>query len=179
MACEDMVLSGRCHTRVGSSSVLQEDTLDIALYTPNDRAACLRIFDSNVPHFFASNERGRFIAFLEALPWPFWVARIQTIDTVVGCGGVSLANEGQAVWLRWGMVESGHHRQGFGRQLLEARLDWITVQPQVEIVRVATTAEPSGFFLRMGFKLIEVVEDEYGLGIDRYDLVLPMVSAPS
>jgi hypothetical protein len=159
--------------------VLQEGTLDIAPYTPNDRAACLRIFDSNVPHFFASNERGKFIAFLDALPGPFWVARIQPGGTVVGCGGVSLANEGRAAWLRWGMVETGHHRQGVGSQLLQARLDWITVQPQVEIVRVATTTEPSGFFLRMGFELIRVVEDGFDLGIDRYDLILPMVLAQS
>jgi GNAT superfamily N-acetyltransferase len=159
--------------------VLQGGTLDIAQYTPNDQAACLRIFDSNVPQFFASNERGKFIAFLDALPGPFWVARIQTGDTVVGCGGVSLANEGRSAWLRWGMVETGHHRQGVGRQLLETRLDWITVQPQVEIVSVATTAEPSGFFLRMGFELIRVVEHGFGLGIDRYDLMLPIVSVQS
>lgn len=157
----------------------QHALFDIVQYTPDDRAACLRVFDSNLPDFFSPSERVIFAPFLEALPEPFWVARTQPEDAVAGCCGVSLADAGRTAWLRWGMIDVGHHRQGGGRQLLTARLDWIKTQPAVETVRVATTAGPSGFFLRMGFDLTGVIQDKYGQGIDRYDLVLTVRPTPS
>ncbi len=43
-------------------------TFSIEPYTPNDHAACLRIFDSNTPRFFTREERSAFAAFLDALP---------------------------------------------------------------------------------------------------------------
>jgi GNAT superfamily N-acetyltransferase len=141
-------------------------------YAIADREACLRVFDSNTPGFFAPEERATFAAFLDAPPGPFWVARVAGTGAVVGCGGVSLAPDGSA-WLRWGMVDGGSHRRGLGRQLLAARLGWIATQPGATTIRVATSAAASGFFQRLGFALLRVTADAYGPRLDRHDLVLP------
>ncbi len=147
-------------------------TIDVDPYTSGDRAACLRVMESNTPGFFAPDERAGFAVFLDAPPGPFWVARAGSDRTVVGCGGVSIADDGRTAWLRWGMVAVEHHGRGVGRRLMEVRLRWIGTQTTVETIRVATIGKASGFFQRMGFELVGVIRDRYGPGIDRHDLVL-------
>ncbi len=147
-------------------------TFSVKPYTPNDRAACLRVFDSNTPRFFTPEERSAFAAFLDALPGPFWVVLGQPDEGVIGCGGMSVPDEGRSAWLRWGMIAAEHHGRGIGRRLLEIRLRWIATQPMVETIRVATTGAVSPFFARMGFNLVQVIEGYYGPGMARYDLEL-------
>lgn len=144
--------------------------IDIYPCTQVDYPACMAIFDSNVPAFFAHSERESFAQFLNALPGPFWVVRDRSSGTVVGCGGLSIADEGATAWLRWGMVLAGSQGQGIGRRLLEARLKWLDAQPQVRRTRVATTGQASGFFQRMGFELTASAKENYGPGLDRCDL---------
>src|SRR5687767_14181886 len=94
--------------------------IDIDPYTQADYPACMAIFDSNVPAYFAHSEREGFAHFLNSPPGPFWVARSRSSGTVVGCGGLSITDEGAAAWLRWGMVLAGSQMQGIGRRLIEA-----------------------------------------------------------
>jgi RimJ/RimL family protein N-acetyltransferase len=143
-------------------------------FRSGDVAGCLRVFETNVPGFLAVDERLFFQAFLANLPGPFWIARMRDGEsgTIVGCGGVSLTDEGRTAWLRWGLVDASLHRQGIGKRLLNVRMDWIATQPAIERIRVATTAKVSGFFERAGFRLVKAAKDYYGAGLDRHDLVL-------
>ncbi len=159
--------------------MIRESAVDIDLYTPGDRVACLRVFDSNGPRFVTPEERAGFAAFLDALPRPFWVARLQATGAVTGCDGVSITDEGRTAWLRCGMVAAEHHGRRIGRLLIAARLRWIGTQPAVEAIRVATTGEASGFFRRRGFDLVGVIENHYGPGMDRHDLMLRETSRQS
>ena len=146
------------------------DHVAICRYEIHDRAGCLQVFASNTPRFFAYSERAAFAVFLDVLPGPFWVARFPESSIVIGCGGVSLADDGTVAWLRWGMVHAAHHRQSVGTQLLQARLAWIQRQQTITRVRVATTAPVRGFFERMGFAVVAVTADGFGTGMTRYDL---------
>ncbi|MCA9859048.1 MAG: GNAT family N-acetyltransferase [Thermomicrobiales bacterium] len=144
--------------------------IDIHPYTQDDYLGCVAIFDSNVPEFFAPSEREGFAHFLSSLPGPFWVVRDRPAGTIVGCGGLSIADGGTTAWLRWGMVLAGRQRQGIGRRLIDARLQWLDAQPGIKSVRVATTAQVSGFFQHMGFERTTTAKDKYGPGLDRCDL---------
>lgn len=144
--------------------------IEIDPYTRSDYSACLAIFDSNVPAFFATSEREGFARFLDSLPGPFWVVRDRSSGMVVGCGGLSIADEGATAWLRWGMVLAGSQMQGIGRRLIEVRLQWLDSQPKVKRIRIATTGQACGFFQRMGFELTTTAQEPYGPGLDRYDL---------
>lgn len=46
-------------------------------HEPTARAACLTVFDSNVPRFFREEERPEFEAFLDALPGPYLVEIVE------------------------------------------------------------------------------------------------------
>ncbi|MGI8405477.1 MAG: GNAT family N-acetyltransferase [Thermomicrobiales bacterium] len=153
-----------------SSSVTS--SIQVVMYRVTDWEGCMHVFDSNTPTFFAPHERATFVTFLTTLPGPFWVARDVRSRAVIGCGGVSLTDEGRTAWLRWGMVHAARHNEGIGTQLLQTRLEWIHRQPTIMRVRIATTEQVRGFFERMGFAVVAVSVDGFGRGASRYDLEL-------
>ncbi len=88
----------------------------------------------------------------------------------VAFGAVTLTDYGQTAWLRWGMVHAAYHRQGWGRALLEARMEWIAERTEASRVRVATTKPVHGFFVHHGLETTGIVTNGLGPGLDRYDL---------
>lgn len=154
-------------------------------YRSEDQAACLDLFDSNTPRYFAEAERPDYAAYLEAL-YPtatdeaYFV--IEAAGQVVACGGLFVRPGETEAELAWGMVARAHHRQGYGRQLWQARLDWLgQYAPQVRVVRLDTTGHSAPFFARLGFVITQVQPDFYAPGLDRHDmrLDLPPAGAPT
>ena len=124
--------------------------MDTRLYQDTDREACLAVFDTNLPDYFAAHERDKFSAFLQALPGPYFV--MEHNDAVVACGGYALSSPLSAR-LTWGIVRREFHRQGLGRFLLLYRLRSLTRDhPAVEMVGLATTAQAAPFFESQGFR---------------------------
>lgn len=145
--------------------------MDVARpYEPKDRAACLALFDSNVPRFFDATERAGFEAFLDGLAWPYQV--IERDGRIVACGGHAVEADGRTVSLCWGMVEQGLHGQGLGRMLTGARLAAARAEPGAAQVRLDTGVHTTGFYERFGFVIEGVQRDAYAPGSDRYDMRL-------
>jgi hypothetical protein len=57
----------------------------IRKYNATDELSCLGIFDSNLPRYFAHEERPEFASFLKASEAEYFVAEIE--GDVVACGG--------------------------------------------------------------------------------------------
>lgn len=143
-------------------------------YQTADRSACLSIFDSNVPGFFAASEREEFAAFLDApLPGPYLVVE-EDAGRVVGCGGYRVRPGTMAADLCWGMVLGARHGAGLGRLLLDARLERIRCDPAVDTVAVHTSQHTRGFYEHRGFRTERVVPDGYAPGLDRCDMRLDL-----
>jgi predicted GNAT family N-acyltransferase len=147
-------------------------------YRAPDRAACISLFDSNVPLYFAAGERADFTGFLDDLPGPYLV--MEDGGRIVACGGWARQQpDAPAVTLCWGMVDRACHRRGLGRQLLEARLARIAAdKPAAAEVLLSTSQHSAGFFARYGFEVCKVVPEGYGSGIDRCDMRLEMAPNP-
>lgn len=135
--------------------------MKIRYLRPNDRAACLAVFDGNAPEYFHPSERAAFADCLDSDDYRpprlrgaggpkgmFYV--VEDDDEIIGCGGWYL--DGDVAVLSWGMVERSSHRQGIGRFLLRERLNEIRLDPRIKSVRVRTTAPVRGFFEREGFR---------------------------
>ena len=99
-------------------------------YSPGDFAACLALFDSNLPEFFLASEREEFVSFLAAQPAPYLVVENEA-GRVVACGGYALAAGTATADLCWGMVSRPYHNSGLGRLLLRSRLEGIDAEPAV------------------------------------------------
>lgn len=154
-------------------------SLAVRPYHPNDRTACLAVFDGNTPRFFAPSERADFAGFLEAGPDDYFV--VADGGTVVGCGGVFVKDgPGGLRWggLCWGMVERTRHRAGVGSLLLRHRLAHLA-DTHLEAVVLDTSQHSRGFFARFGFEVVKVTPDAYAPGLDRYDMKLLLRDAGS
>ncbi|WP_146260229.1 GNAT family N-acetyltransferase, partial [Stenotrophomonas sepilia] len=109
--------------------------MNLRVYQPADARACLSIFDSNVPTYFAPEERSDFERFLreQATGCAFQV--IERDGNVVACGGLSRRGDGSAGFC-WGMVQRALHRQGLGRTLALARLRQAEADPSIKRIAV-------------------------------------------
>lgn len=138
-------------------------------YRCADVAACLSLFDSNVPTYFAPTERGDFERFLHehAVPRAFQVIEVE--GQVVACGGLWHCGDGSAS-LCWGMVERSRHRQGLGRALAVTRLHQAEADPSVQRITLSTSQHTQGFYAGLGFQVVRVVADGHGAGIDAVEM---------
>lgn len=147
------------------------------LYRPDDRAACLRAFDSNVPKFFDVAERADFEDYLDSLPershGRYFVA-VDAAGAVQGSAGYALNERGDSADFCWAMVRREQHRSGYGRVLLEARLAAIRAEGGVRDVRLSTSQHAAGFYQRFGFVTVRLVPGGFAPGIDRCDMQLPL-----
>lgn len=142
----------------------------------DDRDAGLALFDSNVPQFFAAQERADFIEFIEDLPGPYFVA-LDADGAAVGCGGYAVHDKKpETAALCWGMIHRAHHGKGWGDALLRHRLDLIAREPVFGSVEIETSQFSRGFFERYGFVQRRTVADGFAPGIDLIEMVLDVVA---
>jgi GNAT superfamily N-acetyltransferase len=150
----------------------------IRRYHPCDKSACLAIFDSNCPKYLDPSERADFEGFLnnEALPSGYLV--LEKAGGIIACGGISLNTETNVGWFCWGLVDRSFHKQGFGRQLTQARIDHAKTSFGIERLLLDTSQLTVGFYEKFGFRTVKVTKDGYGPGLDRHDMELPIKKAP-
>ena len=139
-------------------------------YAPSARAACLALFDSNLPEFFAAHERDDFARFLDE-PGATILVLETTGPELIACGGYYIRDGSGKGGLAWGMVARGWHRRGVGRTLLHARLRALQTAG-ADVVTVRTSQHSRGFFEREGFEEVRVVRDGFAPGIDMIELRL-------
>ncbi len=142
-------------------------------YTPSDYSACLALFESNLPKFFAQEERAEFCQFLEGVnnsEPPYLV--LVSDDMVIACGGLAIEPDKRQARLAWGMVDRAYHRRGLGTLLLQARLEQARAVTNIDELALETSQHSRGFYERFGFKVVKIIPDGFGAGLDRWDMTL-------
>lgn len=141
-------------------------------YRSEDRETCLAIFDSNVPRFFAPEERAEFADFL-AHPLGFYFVLTDATDEVVACGGYG--EIGESGVLTWGMVRRDLHKQGLGRLLLRERIESLKqTLPHLRDIRMNTSQYSVHFFEREGFRATQIKMNGFAPGLHEYHLSLEL-----
>ena len=157
------------------------DYLVIRPWQPADRAACLRVFDSNLPDYFDPGERRYYARFLDeeiAAGAQYYVVESPRIDSkqVLACGGFSLHSH--CVVLRWGMVARHAQGRGLGRELLTMRMQYIArhygQQASSERVKLHTSPLTSPFYQAHGFQVQTVIPGGLGPGLDQVCMAGPL-----
>lgn len=137
-----------------------------------DRELGEALFDSNTPRHFAAIEKADFLAFVDALPGPYFVLE-SLDDAALGCGGYAGQPKDPSVAaLCWGMVRGDLHGRRLGERLLTARLARIAADPVFETADIETTQHSRGFFARYGFVETAHTPDGFAPGMDRVDMTL-------
>lgn len=141
--------------------------MKILKYTPVFKERCMEIFRSNMPKFFAAEELQLFIDFLDHdINDNYFV--VEKDGAIVACGGIFLNEDTDEGGLSWGMVDVSLHKTGIGKMLTEYRLHLLKELYPDKAYKVDTSQHTAGFYLKRGFKTIEVIPDGFGKGIDKY-----------
>ncbi len=148
-------------------------TMTIRLYRAADKAACLALFNSNMPKFFAADERTEFDRFLDAPVGQYFVLEAPD-GAIVGCGGYEVTSAGATAKLNWGMVDRARHRDGLGHRLLAHRIADIKADGSIRKIVMDTSQHVAGFFAEHGFRTIRVIPDGYKPGLDQVDMCLDL-----
>jgi GNAT superfamily N-acetyltransferase len=143
-------------------------------YSPDDRIACLAVFDTNVPESFLTAERESFAAFLDELPGPYFVLADEAGD-VVACGGYAISTGTATADLCWGMVTRDRQGTGLGRLLVEIRLERIGADSSATDAALKTSQHTRAFYERLGFTTTRVVRDGIAPGMDTCEMHRPIV----
>lgn len=139
-----------------------------------DRDIGLALFDSNVPKYFAKQERQDFLDHIDELPGPYFLV-MDADGKPVGCGGYAQEQDRPgSVALCWGMIRRDRQGQGLGDALLRFRLDEIATDPVFREVRIETSQFSRGFFERYGFVETKLVMDGFAPGIDLIAMTLDL-----
>lgn len=143
-------------------------------YSPDDRSACLAVFDSNVPESFLPAERELFAAFLDDLPGPYFVLADEAGD-VVACGGYAISTGTATADLCWGMVTRDRQGTGVGRWLVEIRLARIDADSSATDAALKTSQHTRAFYEKLGFTTTSVVRNGIAPGMDTCEMHRPIV----
>src|SRR5438067_2181195 len=126
-------------------------------YRPSDQPTCRAILASNLELHFALGDDVLYLRFLQNLPG--WYGVVEVEHRIVACGGIAI--DGDIGVLTWGMVDASLQGQGFGRFLLVERLRMLRERPEVRVVRMNTSQNVLGFYLKHGFVVTSRQPDGY------------------
>lgn len=145
-------------------------TIAVRGYVAEDRAACLALFDRNCPSHFAPDERADFARYLTASSSDYRVC--ERAGVIVGAFGVATSSAGQAR-LNWIMVDRVAHGGGIGAAIMDeactiARRDGATA------IHIAASHLSASFFARLGARQTGHIDDGWGPGMHRVDMVLEL-----
>jgi GNAT superfamily N-acetyltransferase len=143
-------------------------------YSPDDRGACLAVFDTNVPESFLPAERESFAAFLDEHPGPYFVLADEAGD-VVACGGYAISPGTATADLCWGMVTHDRQGTGLGRLLVEIRLARIGADSSAADAALKTSQHTCAFYEKLGFTTTCVVQNGIAPGMDTCEMRRPIV----
>lgn len=151
-------------------------TLTFRPYLPADREACMAVFMSNTPQYFAVEEAPDFQSFLERRPCPYFV--VLQNEQVVACGGYGVDPAKNTIVLAWGMVHADLHKQNIGSFMLVERLKAIHQEHGESVIQIDTSQYSKGFFARHGFQETGFTENYYAPGLHRVDMELKLTARP-
>lgn len=153
--------------------------MTIRKYQPGDRASCIEIFQSNCPKYLDPSELSGFefwlngqdnekIMYKNAIGEHYFV--LEKEGKVIACGGYYVCKDNPMVSMAWGLVHNAFHKQGFGKQLFQFRVEQIIQDFPERNIELDTSQHTYRFFEKFGFKITQITKDGYGKGLDRYDM---------
>lgn len=131
--------------------------------------SCLEMFKRNIPDYFHESETEDFIKYLESFAdGQYWVC--EKNGKTIGAGGIRVV--GDVGRLVYGFIDPDYHRQGFGRELLNFRLQKLAEIFEVKTIKIDTTPQSSGFFKNCGFTEDRIIQNGISDGLDMVDMSL-------
>ncbi|MEM7432585.1 MAG: GNAT family N-acetyltransferase [Pseudomonadota bacterium] len=137
------------------------------LYTSGSKSDCLALFDANCPEFFLLNERAEYREFLEGELTGYEVC--ESNGKIVGAFGLEPEKEGPPS-ICWIMIHPGAKGQGIGSAMMQ-RAEKKARAMGADSIRMGASHLSAPFFARFGALEQNFIEDGWGPGMHRIDMI--------
>ena len=139
-------------------------------FVQSDQAGCLAVFDANCPDFFLHEEREEYVEFLQGELTGYEVCEIG--DQIVGAYGLEPEAEGPPS-LCWIMIHPDAKGAGIGKAMMHRCADKAR-ELGADAVRMGASHLSAPFFAKFGAVEKHYVENGWGPGMHRIDMVWPL-----
>jgi ribosomal protein S18 acetylase RimI-like enzyme len=143
--------------------------LKIRNYRETDKPVLLNILKKNVPQFFAETEVEDLSNYLDHDIDIYYVLELK--DEVIGAGGINIEDEGRIGKISWDYIIPTYQGKGFGKKLLEHRINQLRKDEKIEMISVRTSQLSYQFYEKNGFILKRTIKDYWAKGYDLYHMV--------
>ena len=137
-------------------------------FSVEDRQACLAVFDTNCPKYFAPNERQDYADYLGGNPSGYEVCLID--GAIVGAYGLS-GVPSDYLRINWILISAQNHGDGIGHQFM-TRILQISKQQSAKQIKIAASHLSAPFFAKYGAIDVKTTVDGWGPDMHRVDMVL-------
>ncbi len=137
-------------------------------YNKSDSSAIITLIKLNTPKFFAKNEEKDLTFYLNNKIEKYFV--IEFNDNIIGSGGINfqVIDGFQIVIISWDIIHPDFQGKGFGRKLLDYRLEILKNEIFINKILVRTSQHVYKFYENCGFKLKDIVNDYWSIGFHLY-----------
>lgn len=139
-------------------------------FTSADTAACLTIFDTLCPAYFASNERDEFAEYLSEQGDEYQIFRIEDGATLAGYG-LHHSETDRTLRLNWIMVSPEAQGQQLGDTMMKDALAVLHAS-SMERLLISASQHSAPFFSRYGAIEQTRIPNGWGLGMHRVEMVI-------
>ncbi|NDW19335.1 N-acetyltransferase [Dysgonomonas sp. 216] len=140
----------------------------IKSYRKEYKETLVGILEQNIPQFFDESEVKDFEYYLDNEIEQYFV--IEYENNIIGSGGINFENEYKTAKISWDFISPIYQGQGFGKMLLDYRLNILKSMSTVENILVRTSQHAYLFYEKNGFVLIEIQKDYWAQGFDMYKM---------
>jgi len=146
--------------------------MNVRPFAATDYEACIQLFRSNTPIFFAEREEADYREFLDQYFGEYSI--FEDERGVVACGGIYIDEAERWIGIIWTIVRNDLRRQGIGRLMMSYLLGQIDSSHRAFPVYLDTSQHSRPFFEKLGFRVYEESPDGYAEGLHRYDMRLDL-----
>ncbi len=147
---------------------MPDQKISIRLYNSEDKDAVLRLIRLNTPEYFSPEEEEELGNYLENDIEEYFV--IHQDDHVIGCGGINFEEENSIGIISWDIIHPEFQGKSLGSKLLNYRIDRLKKITTIKRILVRTSQLTNRYYEKMGFTLLEVVEDYWAKGYHLYKM---------
>jgi GNAT superfamily N-acetyltransferase len=130
----------------------------------------LSVFQKNIPQFFAPAEKDDLIQYLKNEKEDYFL--MEADDQLLGCGGINYFPNENTARVAWDFFDPVHQGRGYGRHLLEFRINYIRKHNAFDKIQVRTSQLAYLFYEKAGFKLNYVKGNYWAEGLHLYFMEL-------
>lgn len=141
-------------------------------YSSQNFVDVMQLIKLSTPHYFAPEETSDFEHYLKHEIEQYFVIEVK--QHIIGCGGVNFENNFTTAKISWDLIHPDYQGKGYGRLLLEHRLQLLRAMPTINCVMVRTSQHAFRFYEKSGFVLQEVQPNYWAEGYDMYMMEFPI-----